>query len=301
MSQTLTQTAVSAVFPLRDESSDTVPEMTIDAQQSPRQYWRDLWAFRELIFFMSWRDVLVRYKQTAIGVAWSVLRPLLTMAVGTFIFDRVLHLPGLPGVPYAIMIYAALLPWQFFSDALSQSALSLTSNANLISKIYFPRLILPISKAAVSLVDFGISLLIMALLMAWYGFAPSWHIIFLPAFVLLAFLAVMALGQWFAALNVRYRDFMYIVPFVVQFGIYITPVFFTSERIFESNLPEWAKLLYALNPLVTVVEGFRWCLLGDVVHIYVPGVVAAGAIVAVLLVTGNWYFRRTEATFADYI
>lgn len=276
--------------------------LLIEAGKGERQYWRDLWTYRELIYFLAWRDILVRYKQTAIGIAWSVLRPLITMLLGTFIFEKVLHLQSMHGVPYPILIYSAILPWQFFTDALTGASLSLVNNSAMISRIYFPRLIMPVSKLFVSLVDFAISLLVLALLMAYYRFLPSSQMVYLPAFLLLACLAATGAGQWFAALNVKYRDFMYVVPVIVQFGIYISSVFFTSDRIYANDhIPTYAKTLYSLNPMVGVIDGFRWCILGPQATVNWIGVVGSIAVTALLLVTGLGYFRHTERTFADVI
>ncbi|MGA9751828.1 MAG: ABC transporter permease [Acidobacteriota bacterium] len=269
--------------------------LVIEAGKTEGQYWRDLWRYRELFYFLAWRDVLVRYKQTVIGVAWAIIQPLFTMIVFTVVFGRLAKLPS-GGVPYAVMVYAAMLPWQFFSSALGQCSTSLIGNANLISKIYFPRLIIPTSSVIVAFVDFCISATILAGLMLWYQVLPPWQIVTLPLFILLAFGAAMGVGLWFAALNVEYRDFRYVVPFLLQAGLYISPVGFSSAIV-----PGRFRLLYSLNPMVGVIDGFRWALLGQKTALYWPGFIASIALVAVLLATGIWYFRRTERTFADVI
>lgn len=269
--------------------------LVIEAGRSERHYWKDLWCYRELFYFLSWRDILVRYKQTAIGVAWSVLRPLMTMIVFTVIFGRLAKFPS-EGVPYPIMVFAAMLPWQFFANSLSECSNSLIANANMLTKVYFPRLIVPASAVIVSLADFFISLIIMAGLMAWYGFAPDWRIMTLPLFLLLAFVASFGFGLWFAALNVKYRDFRYVVPFIVQFGLYVSPVGFASTVV-----PEKWRLLYSLNPMVGVIDGFRWAMLGGKAQLYWPGFLLSTGLTLLVFVLGIRYFRGTEKAFADVI
>jgi len=271
------------------------PSLTIEAGRAERHYWLDLWRYRELFFFLAWRDVAVRYKQTSIGIAWALFRPLLTMLVFTFVFGRLANLPS-GGTPYPILVFAALLPWQFFSNAFTDAGNSLISNSEMISKVYFPRLIIPTSAIIVSLVDFLTSGLIMAGLMFWYGFAPNEKIFVLPPLILVVFLAALGPGLWTAALNVKYRDFRYIVPFVVQLGLYISPVGFSSEVI-----PARWRLFYSINPMVGVIDGFRWALLGDKSGIYWPGFVLSLLLVVFVLVTGILYFKRTERRFADVI
>lgn len=270
-------------------------ELVLEAGRAERQYWQDLWRYRELLYFLAWRDILVRYKQTIIGLAWALIRPFLTMVVFTIVFGNLAKLPS-GGAPYPILVFAAMLPWQFFANALSECSNSLIGNANLISKVYFPRLIVPISSVVVSFVDFMISGIILLALMAWYNFVPDWRILTLPLFICIAFAASMGVGLWFAALNVEYRDFRFIVPFVVQFGLYISPVGFSSAII-----PEKWRLLYSLNPMVGVIDGFRWAIIGGESKIYLPGFLISLGLVSVLLVTGIWYFRKTERTFADVI
>ena len=270
-------------------------DLVVEPGRAEKNYWNDLWRFRELFFFLAWRDILVRYKQTAIGLAWSVIRPFLTMIVLTFIFGKVAKLPN-EGVPYQILVYAAMLPWQFFATSFSDASNSLITNTNMLTKIYFPRLIIPASTVIVNVVDFLISFVILIGLMIYYHFLPPWHIVFLPLFLLLAFLTSMGAGLYVAALNVKYRDFKYIVPFVVQFGMYISPVGFSINILSEKM-----KLVYSLNPMVGVIDGFRWCILGGQSKIYVPGMILSIGFTFLLLFFGIWYFRRTEKTFADII
>jgi lipopolysaccharide transport system permease protein len=270
-------------------------ELILEAGRAERQYWRDLWRYRELFYFLAWRDLLVRYKQTVVGVAWSLLRPLVTMAVLTLVFGKFAKMPA-GGVPYPILVFCGMLPWQFLSTAMSESGGSLVGNANLISKVYFPRLIVPASSVITSFVDFVIASAFLVGLMIWYRFIPSPNIILLPCFILLAFLVSFGAGLWIAALMVKYRDFKFIVPFIVQFGLYISPVGFHSNVV-----PEQWRVLYSLNPAVGVIDGFRWCILGGEHLIYWQGLYASIIAVAVLLVSGIWYFRRTERTFADVI
>jgi len=271
-------------------------ELIIEAGRTERHYWRDLWRYRELFYFLAWRDILVRYKQTVFGVAWAVLRPFLTMIVFTVIFGKLANLPSEGNAPYAIMVFAAMLPWQFFSNAFSEAGSSLIGNASMISKVYFPRLIIPTSTVIVSLVDLLISSLILAALIVWYGYPPSFRILTLPFFVLMAFIAAMGAGLWIAALNVKYRDFRYVIPFAVQFGLYASPVGFSSTIV-----PDQWRLLYSINPMVGVIDGFRWAILGGQTHLYWPGFTLSWLLIVVVLITGVRYFRTTERTFADVI
>jgi lipopolysaccharide transport system permease protein len=269
-------------------------EITIEAGRSERQYWRDLWRYRELFYFMAWRDILVRYKQTVIGVAWAVIRPLLTMLVLTFIFGKLAKMDS-GGVPYPILVFCGMLPWNFFATAFAECGNSLVSNSGMISKVYFPRLVVPVSSVITSFVDFLISALLMVLIMIYYGYLFSPTIILLPVFVILAFATALGAGLWVSALMVRYRDFRYIVPFVVQSGLYISPVAFMSKVVPE----EW-RMLYSLNPMVGVIDGFRWAILGQQ-NIYWPGFWISVVGVIMITISGVWYFRRTEKTFADVI
>ncbi|HOD39092.1 MAG TPA: ABC transporter permease [Candidatus Wallbacteria bacterium] len=260
-------------------------------------YFKDLWRYRELFLFLAWRDVLVRYKQTVIGVLWSVLRPLITMIVFTIVFSKLANLNS-NGAPYGIMVFAGTLPWQFFSNSLSDSGNSLIANSHLISKVYFPRVIIPASSVIVSFIDFLIAFLIMlAIMVLWYSFIPPASIVLIIPFLALAFFSSLGLGFLLSALTVKYRDFRYIVPFIVQFGLYISPVGFMS-----SIVPEKWRLLYSLNPIVGVIDGFRWAILGDVSQpLWWPGVAVSAVVSALLFVIGFGYFRNTEKAFADVI
>lgn len=275
--------------------SHTANELIIEAGHTERNYWRDLFRYRELFYFLAWRDVLVRYKQTVIGILWAVLRPLLTMLVFTFVFSRIAKLPS-EGVPYPVMVFAAMLPWQLFATSLSEGSGSLINNSNLISKVYFPRLIVPASAVIVSFVDFAISMVLLAIVMAIYKVNPGAPILMLPIFTLLALLASAGAGIWLAALNVKYRDFRYVVPFIVQFGLYISPVGFSSNIV-----PEKFRLLYSLNPMVGVIDGFRWSVSNGNTPFPVQSLLLSLITVAFLLATGICYFRKTERTFADVI
>ncbi|MGL5807449.1 MAG: ABC transporter permease [Xenococcaceae cyanobacterium] len=270
-------------------------ELIIEAGRTEQQYWKDIWRYRELFYFLAWRDILVRYKQTVIGIVWALIRPFLTMVVFSIVFGNLAKLPS-DGAPYPILVFSAMLPWQFFANSLAECSNSLIENANLLSKVYFPRLIVPASAVIVSFVDFMISATILLALMAWYNFVPSWRIITLPIFVAIAFAASIGCGLWLSALNVQYRDFRYIVPFVIQFGLYISPVGFSS-KIVSGN---W-RLLYSLNPMVGVIDGFRWAILGGEAEIYWMGFCLSVGLVMFLFVSGIWYFRKMEKTFADVI
>jgi lipopolysaccharide transport system permease protein len=277
--------------PVPNRQFDTV----VEAGRVEGRYWRDLFRYGELLWILAWRDVAVRYKQTAVGVLWVLGRPLLTVAVLTVVFGRLSGLPS-AGVPYPMMVLVALLPWQLFSNSLSGSSNSLVANASLISKIYFPRLIIPISSLLAQLPDFIITALLLVPLMLYYGVAPSWQVVFALPFVVLALACAAGVGLCLGALNVRYRDVGHVVPFLVQFGLYISPVGYTA-----SIVPERWRLAYSLNPLVGIIDGFRWCLLGEPAEPYWPGVLMSVVSTALLLLIGIWYFRRTERTFADLI
>lgn len=270
-------------------------EVVIRAEGSAADYWRDIWTYRELFAFLAWRDILVRYKQTVLGVLWCVLKPVLTMVVFTVIFGKLARLPS-DGVPYPVLVFAALLPWQFFSGALTECSVSLINNANLLTKVYFPRLVIPASSVAATLVDFLISFVIMLGLMLYYGINPGWRLLLLPLFVGLAFFASLGAGLLFAALNVRYRDFRHIVPFVTQFGLFISPVGFSSDVV-----PQGWRLLYSLNPMVAAIDGFRWSLTGNGMSLYLPGLYLSVAATVFLFALGIWYFRHAESSFADEI
>jgi lipopolysaccharide transport system permease protein len=278
------------------ERKGKITELIIEHGLSEKNYWGDLWHYRELFYILSWRDIKVRYKQTVIGAAWSVLRPLLTMIVFTVVFSKLAKLPPEGNAPYAIMVYAAMLPWQFFSNALSEASNSLLGNSNLISKVYFPRMIIPTATIITSLIDFFISFLLMGVLMWWFHYLPGWQMIYLPLFLLLAFVASMGVGLWITALNVKYRDFRYIVPFIVQFGLYISPVGFSSRIV-----PEKFRVLYSLNPMVGVIDGFRWSMMRGETFVYWPGVWISVIVSFFFLWLGIWQFRRMEKSFADLI
>ncbi len=269
--------------------------LVIEAGRADREYWKDLWRYRELFYFLAWRDVLVRYKQAVLGIAWSVIRPLLTMLVFTVIFGRWAKLPSY-GVPYPLLVLAAMLPWQLFINAVQEGSNSLVSNTNMITKVYFPRLIAPAGSVAVAVVDFLISAVLMIFFMAWYRVVPGVRLLAIPFFAALAVMASLGATSWLSALTVKYRDFRFVVPFMVQFGMYASPVAFSSRIV-----PEQWRLLYSFNPMVGIIEGFRWAILGQVGAI--DGTVILSSIIGVtmLLVSGIWYFRRTERTFADVI
>ena len=270
--------------------------LILEPGRAEKNYWTDLWRYRELFLILAWRDVAVRYKQTIIGVAWAVIRPFLTVVVFTVIFGKLAGLPSDGTVPYALMVFAGMLPWYLFATSLGEASNSLVSNANLISKVYFPRLIVPCASLVVSLIDFLISFVILAGMMLWYRFSPSPQILLLPLFIVLALLASIGPGLWITSLNVKYRDFRYVIPFIVQFGLYVSPVGFSS-----SVVPEKWRLLYNLNPMVGVIDGFRWCILGGDSPLYWPGFLVSLAIVAFFLWLGVSRFRRMEKTFADII
>lgn len=274
------------------QSFDTI----IEPHGANQRYWRDVWAYRELFAFLAWRDLLVRYKQTVVGVLWSVLRPLISMVVFTFIFGHVAKLPSEGGAPYAVMVMAALLPWQAFANTLLAANTSLVGNRNLISKIYFPRIILPASGLLVSCADFLIAFVILVGVMAWYGMAPTPRLLLVPILLLVALSAALALGLFLSALNIRYRDFTILSPFIVQLGLFISPVAYSSAVVDEA----W-RWLYSLNPMVGVIDGFRWVVIGGDVDVYMPGIVLSLGLILVLLVFGIWFFRGAEREFADVV
>lgn len=268
----------------------------LEPGRSEKNYWRDLWRYRELFQVLAGRDIAVRYKQTVIGVAWALIRPFLTMVVFTVIFGRVAKLPSEGNAPYALMVFAGMLPWQFFSTALSEASNSLVANANLVAKVYFPRLIVPTATVMVAFVDFLISFVILVGMMIYYQYAPSWQILLLPVFVAVAFLASLGPGLWIASLNVKYRDFRYVIPFLVQFGLYVSPVGFSSSLV-----PEKWRLLYSLNPMVGVIDGFRWCILGGDSILNWNTFGMSLAVTTFFLWLGIHQFRKMEKTFADLI
>ena len=270
-------------------------ELVIEAGRTEREYWRDLWRYRELFYFLAWRDLLVRYKQTFVGVGWSLIRPLLTMLVLTVVFGKLGKMPS-GGMPYPLLVICGMLPWQFFSGAMSESGNSLVSSSNLITKVYFPRLVIIVSSVITSFVDFLISALFLVALMFWYHSIPQAGVLLLPFFVLLVFGASLGIGLWISALMVEYRDFRFIVPFLVQFGLYVSPVGFQT-----SIVPERFRILYALNPMVGIIDGFRWCILGGQSELYLPGLAVSLGVAAFFLWFGIRRFRATEKSFADLI
>lgn len=271
-------------------------EIIIERGRLANNYWRDLWRYRELFWVLAWRDLAVRYKQTAIGAAWALIRPFLTMIVFTVIFGRIAKLPSDGNAPYPLMVFAGMLPWTFFSTGLSEASNSLIGNSSLISKVYFPRLIVPIATVVVALADFAITFAFLLAMMAWYRWWPSWRMIFLPAFVVLVFVASMGPSLWITALNVKYRDFRYVIPFIVQFGLYVSPVGFSSAVV-----PDQWRLLYSLNPMVGAIDGFRWCILGSESQLYMPGLGMSLIVAAFFVWFGIRRFRKTEKIFADLI
>lgn len=270
-------------------------DIIIEPKKGIKNYWKELISYRELFLFLAWRDILVRYKQTVIGIAWSVLRPLLTMIVFTVVFGKLAKMPS-DGIPYPILVYSAMLPWQFFSNIISESGNSLISNTNMISKVYFPRIIIPTTSMIVSLIDFGISFIILSMIMFYYKFIPTVYILFIPLLLLLAIITSLGIGYLISALNVKYRDFRYIIPFIVQLGLYISPVGFSS-----SVIPEKWRLLYSLNPMVGVIDGFRWAIIGKDFKLYLPGFTLSIFVGMVIFIFGFIYFRKTEREFADVI
>lgn len=261
-----------------------------------RNYWSDIWRYRELFYVLAWRDVAVRYKQTIIGASWALIRPFLTMVVFTVVFSRIAKLPSDGITPYPLMVFVGTLPWTFFSTGLTDASNSLIGNSNLISKVYFPRLIVPIASVVVAFADFVIAFAILIGMFFWYRFMPTWHVLFFPVFVVAAIAACIGPSLWITALNVKYRDFRIIVPFIVQLGLYISPVGFSSSIV----PPQW-RLLYSLNPIVGVIDGFRWCLLGNDSQLYLPGVALSFVVIIFFMWLGVRQFRRTEKSFADLI
>lgn len=268
--------------------------LVIEAGRTEAHYWRDLWSYRELLGFLAWRDIKVRYKQAVLGVAWAVIQPAVQTFLLTFVFGKLAKMPA-GGVPYPLLVLAGLLPWQLFSSAFSGAGNSLVGNSHLISKVYFPRLIVPLSALAVALIDLGILLALTLPFAFLAGVWPTWRIVLLPLFIVLALLIALGAGLWITALTVRYRDFRFIAPFILQIGVFVTPVGFRTDF-----LPNWRDWL-ALNPLSAAVEGFRWCLLGGTTEFYLPGLAISLAAAALLLASGLWYFRNTERQFADVI
>ncbi len=275
-------------------------DLWIEAGHAEKHYWLDLWRYRELFLILAWRDVAVRYKQTVAGVAWAVLQPLLTMTIMVFIFSVLARVPSVGNAPYPIMVFAALLPWQFFASTLTNASQSLVGNANMISKVYFPRVIVPASSVMVSLVDFLVSFAILGGLMAWFQYWPTWRMLTLPFFVALAIFSALGPGLLLTALTVRFRDFRFLVPFIVQFGMYLSPVPYSTEFVREKIGETWF-LVYSLNPLVGVIEGFRWAILGGDAQFFNIGNGLSLLVAGIFFVIGISYFRKTERSFADII
>lgn len=268
--------------------------LVIEAGRSERHYWRDLWRYRELMEFLAWRDIKVRYKQASLGIAWALLQPVVTLIVFTFVFGRLAKMPD-GGVPYPLLVLSGLLPWQLFSSAFNNASNSLVSNTHLVSKVYFPRLLIPLSSVVVALIDFVIVVALYALLAVWFGLFPDWRVITLPFFILLGLFAALGAGLWLTALTVKFRDFRFVVPFMLQVGLFLSPVGFSA-----ANLPSW-RWLISLNPVAGVIDGFRWSLLRGGQDLYLPGLAMSGVITLLLMVTGVRYFRRVERSFADVI
>ncbi|MDY6970636.1 MAG: ABC transporter permease [Spirochaetota bacterium] len=271
-------------------------KIIIEPKKGIKNYWKELWRYRELFLFLAWRDVLVRYKQTFIGIAWSVFRPLITMLVFTFVFSKLAKLPSGSNAPYPLMVFSGLLPWHFFSSAINLSSLSLVKNANMVRKVYFPRIIIPTNTLIVSFIDFLIAFIILIGIMIWYQYLPGLQILTLPLFLIIAFIASLGIGLWFSSLNVIYRDFQILVPFFIQFGLYISPVGFNS-----SIVPEQWRLIYSINPMVGVIDGFRWAILGGDLKLYMPGFILSIVLSLIIFFTGIIFFRKTEKIFADVV
>jgi lipopolysaccharide transport system permease protein len=295
LNHTVANTAIKESA-LQKEVFEAPYELVIEAGRTERHYWHDLWRYRELFQVLAWRDISVRYKQTVIGAAWALIRPFLTMVVFTVIFGKLAQLPSDGTAPYALMVFAGMLPWTFFATALSDASNSLIGNTNLISKVYFPRLIIPFATVMVAFVDFLIGFAIFVALMIWYQFLPGWQILLLPVFAVVAFMTSFGIGIWITTLNVKYRDFRYVIPFIVQIGLYISPVGFSSNII-----PNQWRLAYSLNPIVGVIDGFRWCLLGGQSKLYLPGFFLSLGAASFFVWLGIRRFRKMEKSFADLI
>ena len=268
--------------------------LVIEANRTGMLYLRDFWNYRELFFTLAWRDIVVRYKQTIVGILWTILRPLATMIIFTFVFGKIAKLPSDAGVPYVLMVFGGMLPWQFISGTITLGSDALVGNRGLISKVYFPRIIIPTARTITALVELLINALLFMLLFIWYFYVPSWHIVFLPLFLLMAVLLALGTTYFISSLNVKYRDFQYVVPFIVQLGLYISPIGFSS-----SVVPEKWRLLYACNPVVGIVDGIRWCLFNS--PLMTESVIAAAMISILIFLFGVWFFRKTESEFADFI
>jgi lipopolysaccharide transport system permease protein len=268
--------------------------LVIEANRTGMLYLRDFWNYRELFFTLAWRDIVVRYKQTIVGILWTILRPVATMSVFTVVFGKIAKLPSDAGVPYVLMVFAGMLPWQFISGTITTGSDALVGNQALISKVYFPRMIIPTARIIMALVEFLINAVIFAVLFAWFRYVPSWQIVFLPLFLFMGILLALGVTYFISSLNVKYRDFQYVVPFFVQFGLYVSPIGFSS-----SVVPEKWRLLYACNPVVGIVDGVRWCLFNS--SLMAESVVSAAVISVAFFLFGIWFFRKMEYQFADFI
>jgi lipopolysaccharide transport system permease protein len=286
--------AIPATTPAGSSAVERV--LVLEAGRAERHYWSDLWHYRELFAILAWRDIAVRYKQTVIGITWAIVRPLLSLVIMTIVFRRLAGLPSDGAAPYPVLVFAGMLPWFLFSSILGDASNSVVGNSNLISKVYFPRIIIPSASAVVTLVDFGINLVLLFGIMIWYAFVPGWQLVFLPVFVFLAVAASLGPAFLITALNVKYRDFRFIIPFILQFGLYASPVGYSSAVV-----PQAWRFWYSLNPVVGVIDGFRWCLLGGESQLYVPGFMMSLAVTAFFLWLGVAHFRRTERSFADLL
>ena len=267
----------------------------LEAGRAQKHYWRDVLRYGDLFFMLAKRDVAVRYKQTAIGILWAVLRPVSTMLVFTVVFGSIAKVPS-EGVPYALLVFSGMVPWFFFASSVNESSSSLIANANLLSKVYFPRILVPASSVLVAAVDFLIAMLLLVPIMIYFDFWPSWRLICLPVFLAMAFSAALGIGLWFSALNVRYRDFQFVIPFLLQLGLYLSPVGFSSSVVSE----QWATV-YALNPMVGVIEGFRWAILGESFHLRWDVQLISASLSTTLLASGVVFFKRYERDIADVI
>jgi lipopolysaccharide transport system permease protein len=275
-------------------------EVVIEPGRSEKNYWRDLWRNRELLYILSMRDISVRYKQTILGTSWSLIRPLITMMIMFFVFSKVAKLKGDPGIPYPLMILAGLTIWTFFSNSFTQISTSITANSNLVTKVYFPRLIMPLSSSVVSFIDFLVALGLFVVLTVWYQFWPDWHILFLPFFIILALLASFAFGLIFAVLNVKFRDIGQLIPFIVQIGFYACPIAYSS-RLVEENAGEWWHPIYYMNPMVGIIDGFKWSLLGEKAFFNPNSVINSVVVITVFLFVSIYFFRKRENSFVDDI
>ena len=288
-------TTLQRGYKLPKKMSKSTQTIVIEAGRASKEYWSDMWRQRELLFFLIWRDLLVRYKQTMVGVAWVLLKPAITLAIFSVVFGKWAALPS-GGLPYPLVVFAGMLPWFFFSTAVSDCSNSIINNSSIVGKIYFPRLLIPVNSLLVALVDYAVSCSLIVVLVIWTGFYPDWRIAMLPLLTIWVAALSFGFGVWGAALNVRHRDLRFIIPFLLQLGIYISPVGYSAAIV-----PERFKLLYSLNPMVGIIDSFRWAILGGSFDVYLPGVMISAGVTIILVVTGVIYFRRVEKMFADYL